>query len=416
MPTGILEVKLGRPYEMPERRLRLLLEQARRDCCKARNAAITHWLLWRRQNPDWEPGGYYKAPARKIKRKAKPIDPDKPPRPLKDPPYAPREFLSREMYAVAVAAAPRLSASACSSCVQEVNTRLRANTPYNHDGQARYIWQAILAAEVSLPTWRGGRIPIARAVVKLVYTHDHCSLRFPLLSKKSGYQVLSPLVRLHASDLKTGNRHILRRLASGNLRMADSQIVERKGQWYAQLCYDVPVRAVDLPVDRVMTIQPSLPNSPRPFTAMWMTVDGRDLTWGLGHGKPLIADYRRVQARRRALRQRYSDGCGSGHGRKRWYRTIRPLSRYVVDLSARFRKQLVADIISLAIREKCGSVLYREPSRIVRKHSWFTTPHDVPMDWTNFESRLSYKCEVAGIEYDVQRIGMAEWRPKKDAG
>lgn len=412
MPTGILEVKIGRPYQMPERRLRLLLEQARRDCCIARNAAITHWLLWRRQNPTWEPGGHYVPPPRKIARKPKP--PKEGAKPPKDPPYAPREFLSREMYNVASAAAPHLNTSVCSSCVQEVNARLRTNTPYNHDGEARWVWQAILSSEVSLPTWRGGRIPMPRAVAKLTYTDDSCSLRFPLLSKASGYKTLSPVVRLHASDLKAGNRRILNRLANGDLRMADSQIVERKGAWYVQLCYEVAVNAVGLSADRMFTVCPSQPDDPRPFVAKWTTEDGRELTWGLGNGKPLVAEYRRVVARRRALRARYSDGCGAGHGRKRWYRTIKPLSRYVIDLSSRFTKQTVADIVQLAIRERCGTVVFRQPTGPVKDTGWFAK-QDVPFNWTDFESRLGFKCEVAGLVFEAAKIRMGEWRVKKDA-
>lgn len=412
MPTGILEVKLGRPYEMPDRRLRLLLERARRDCCVARNAAVTHWLLWRRSHPEWRPGGEYQAPARKITRAAKP-QPNAP----KDPPYAPREFLSRELYGVASVAAPGLSASVCSSCVQEVNARLRANTPYNHDGEARFVWQAILTGEVSLPTWRGGRIPMPRSMFRLRYTESECALRFPLLSKKSGYRVLSPLVRLHASDLSRENRRVLQRMAAGELRVADSQLTERKGHWFAQLCYDVPVRAVDLPVDRVLTVGPSLPGGRRPFWCQWPAEDdpARLVTWGIGNGIPLVADYRRVVARRRALRDRYSDGCGSGHGRQRWYKTIKPLSRYIIDLQARFTKQAVADIVALAIRERCGAVLYREPTMPVRDNCWFAG-QDVPFDWTSFGARLAHRCAVSGLEHEVTRIGMAEWRPRKQSG
>jgi len=416
MPIGILEVKLGRPCQMPERRLRSILEEARRDCCRARNAAITHWLLWRRSNPDWEPGGPYDAPPLKIKRVAKPVDPSK--KPSKDPPYAPRAFLSREMYGVAANAVPCLNTSVVSSCAQEVNARLKANTPYNHDGPARWVWQAVLNAEVSLPTWRGGKIPLPRSVARLTKTDDACTLRIPLLSRKSSMAVISPVVRLHVSDLSVGRRRILSRLASGELRLADSQIVERKGTWYVQFCYDVPIDAVDLPTDRVLTVCPSLPGARRPFSLMWIADDEPgdvNCFWGIGNGRPLIAEYRRVVARRRALRARYSDGCGSGHGRKRWYRTIKPLSRCVTDMTSRFTKQTVADIIKKAIEQRCGSILYREPTMPVRNIGWFAKS-DVPFDWVSFESRLSFKCETHGIEYDKQRIGVAEWRPKKEAG
>jgi hypothetical protein len=415
MPIGILEVKLGRPDGMPQRRLWLLLKQTQQKCSTVRNATITHWLVWCRLHPDWMPGGEYEPPPRRIKRKPKLVDPAT--KPAKDPPYAPREFLTRELYCVGTAAAPTLNTSVASSCVKEVSEKLRAKTPYNHEGEARYTWQAILSSEISLPTWRSGKIPAPRSVTRLVYTEDKCSLKVSLLSRQSGYKLLAPTVNLHVSDLNTARRKILKRLASGDLRLADSQLVERKGIWYAQLCYDVPVMGLGLPVDRVLTILPSLPEGRRPFVAIWLDEqNGREKTWALGNGLPLVADYRRVVARRRALRDRYSDGCGTSHGTGRWARTIKPLSRYVVDMCSRFSKQTVADIMALALHERCGSIVYREPTMPVREHSWFAE-QDVPMDWTAFEARLAFKCQVAGITYPdprKNRIGMAEWRPKKE--
>lgn len=420
MPTGILEVKLGSPLQMPERRLRKLLEQVRLDCCKARNAAMVHWFIWRKTHPDWEPGGEYQAPARRIKVKLKAPRPDgKTP---KDSPVAPREFLSREMYAVATAAAANLGTSVASSCVQEVSARLRAKTPYNHEGDADFVWQAILGNEVSIPTWRGGRIPAPISVTSLEYDHDHCTLRFQLLSKKSGYKVMSPTVRLDAKDLSVGNRALLRRLVesqhlpkgtdkSQHVMLCDSQIVERKGKWYAQLCYSIPAQAEAFDTERVLTILPAQVDDSRPFVATWLTADGAEKRWSLGNGKPLVADYRRVVARRRALRDRYSDGCGSGHGRKRWYKTIKPLSRYVIDMQSRFIKQLVSDIIKLAVREQCGTILYRSPSSYIRDRSWFTPrERDVPMNWTQIEDRLRFKAEVSGLTLERREMRLDEWR------
>ena len=196
MPTGILSMKLGAALGMTTRRLLLLLEQARRDNCKARNASIQHWLLWRRQHPDWQPGDPYEAPAAKIKRAAKPRPDGK----AKDPPLGPRLFLSRELYAVATAAAPNLAGILASCCVREVIQLLKANTPYDHDGDARWVWQAILGHEVSLPKWRKGRIPLPARSLRLTYDDHQCTLRFPLLSKASGYSTLSPTVRL---DVRT---------------------------------------------------------------------------------------------------------------------------------------------------------------------------------------------------------------------
>jgi len=406
MMVAILEIKLGRPYQMPARRMEKLLEQARRDCCKARNAAITHWLLWRRQHPDWEPGGEYDPPPRKIRRTEKPPKPDA--KPPKDPPYGPREFLSRELYAVASGAARTLNTSLASSCVQDVVSRLKSKTPYNHDGNARWVWRAILDSEVSLPTWRGGKIPAPRSVVTLHYSEDECWVRFPLLSKRAGYRTLSPQVRLHVSDLTAGNRRLLRKIVSGEIRLADSQLYEKKGRWYFQACYELPTPE-ELQSERVLTLEIGKPDSDYPFRLRWTDSDGKDRDWTAGKAKPLIAEYRRIQARRRAIRWRYRDGAGSGHGRQRWAKAIKPMERAVRDLCSRWQKQFVADVIKHAIKEGCGAILYREPTMPLREKTLFAS-QDVPFDWTSFLGRLRFKAEAKGVRFNVTRMGMKEWQ------
>ena len=406
MAVAIIEIKLGRPYQMPMKRLHKLLEQARRDCCKARNAAVTHWLLWRRQNPDWEPGGKYDAPTPKIKRKPKP--PKQGAKPPKDPPYGPREFLSRELYAVASGAARNLNTSLASSCVQDAVSRLKANVPYNHDGAARWVWQAILDSEVSLPTWRGGKIPAPRSVTKLAYTEDECWVQFPLLSKASGYRTLSPKVRLHAADLTAGNRRLLRKLVSGEMRLADSQLYEKKGKWYFQACYELPTPE-ELDSERSLTLEIGKPESTYPFRLRWTDSDGKERDWTAGKAKPLIAEYRRIQAKRRSLRWRYRDGAGGGHGKRRFFKSLKPMERAVRDLSGRWQKQFVSDVIKHAIKEGCGAIVYREPTMPLRDKTMFSR-EDVPFDWTSFIGRLRFKAESKGLRFESTRMGMKEWR------
>lgn len=406
--TSILKLKIGRPLNMPAKRLAELLEQGRRDCCRARNATVTHWLLWRKQRPDWKPGDPYDAPEAKIKRK--PADPAKPP--PKDSPIGPRLFLSRELYEVATRTAVNLSATVASSCVQEVVDRLKSNTPYNHDGDARWNWQAILNAEVSLPTWRGGTIPSPKQTATFTYNDHECTLRFPLLSKSSGYATISPTVRLEVGDMSAGHRRLLQRIASGEIRMADSNICERDGKWYFNLCYTVPTVVSGLDTERVLTVYPTLPDEKWPFVVTWPTEGTETARWYIGKAKPIVADYRRVVARRRAIRYRYSDGTGSGHGKQRWYQTIKPMARYVVDMQARFEKLTCSDIVKLALREKCGTILYREPTMPVRDNSWWAK-QDVPFNWTSFDARLRHAVTKAGLQYEVERIRMGEWRPKE---
>ena len=423
MPA-ILKVKLGRPLQMPQKRLFTLLTQGRQYCCQARNAAMMHWYRFRKDNPDWEPGAEYDAPEPKIKRKAK--EDAKAP---KDSPIGPRLFLSRELYAAGSSAAPNLAGVVLSSCCQDVIKRLKANTPYNHPGKARKVWRAILDNEVCIPTWREGCIPVPRNASAFGYeghatrvlkdlsraAESGCALQFPLLSRMSGYKTITPVVRLEVGDMSRGHRQLLRRLADGRLRLADSQLTEKDDKWFALLCYEIPEIESALPVDRVMTLEPCVPGSKWPFRLMWTDDDGQAETWGIGMARPLVGDYRRVETRRRAIRYRYRDGCGSGHGKQRWYKTIRPMSRAVVDMQSRFEKQTVADVMKTMLRAGCGKLQYREPSMPVRERSWFAGV-DVPFGWATFEARLKFKVESAGLAYDSRpRLLMAQWKELREA-
>jgi hypothetical protein len=215
-------------------------------------------------------------------------------------------------------------------------------------------------------------------------------------------------VRLHVADLTAGKRRIWRKLASGEWRFADSQLYEKKGKWFAQICYELPA-AESADSERTLTLLPGNPESEYPFRMLWTDSEGKDRDWTAGKAKPLIAEYRRVQARRRALRWRYRDGSGSGHGKNRFFRGIKPMERSVRDMCGRWQKQFISDVIKTALNEGCGAILYREPSKPLREKEFFAR-NDVPFDWTQFLGRLKFKCEAKGLTFEVERIGLAEWR------
>jgi len=105
---------------------------------------------------------------------------------------------------------------------------------------------------------------------------------------------------------------------------------------------------------------------------------------------------------------------GSGHGRQRWARAIKPMSRAVVDMQSRFLKLLSSDVVKLAIREGCGTIHYREPTLPVRTKEWFAT-QDMPLDWTKLESKIASKAKQKGLRYEKTRIGMKEWKPDDES-
>ena len=113
------------------------------------------------------------------------------------------------------------------------------------------------------------------------------------------------------------------------------------------------------------------------------------------------------------MRFRYRDGAGSGHGRQRWAKGIKPLERAVRDMCGRWQKQFISDMLKVALKEGCGMVLYREPTKPLREKEFFARS-DTPFDWTAFIGRLKFKCESKGLRFESERIGLAEWRGESE--
>jgi hypothetical protein len=364
-----------------------------------RNAVETEWYVWRKQNPDW------------VRDKE-----------AKDPILGPRDFINKELYYIGCDAAPTLSRKVVSSCKEEVINGLKANMPYNHEGKAKYRWQAVLWHEVALSTHTRGIIPVPNQDAVLGYDglvlpgdekpnremveracKSGCVLRYILLSRKSGYEIKAPIVRLEVGTFKKGQKALLRKIVSGEIKFADSKFVERDGKWYFQLCYDVPHDSSDFPVDNVLTIMPNAADQKSPFVALFNGTGKRYMGYANGY----VADYRRIQARRRAIRHRYKSDAGKGHGKQRAYKSLQPMSRAVKDMQGRYQKLLVSDLEKLLLREKCGKVVYHEPSLPVRTVDWYSK-HDVPFDWTKFGQLLAFKFRK--VQYVVERLCMKEYK------
>ena len=404
MPTGVLSVKLGSCVTMPSKRFYVLLDGIAQDCNRIRNAVARGWLRWREDNPDWEPAQRrVRDGSPKVKADGTPV--------LEHPMIS--QDVEKGLFHVYKTVAPRVSSNLASGCWSEVLGDLKDRVPYNHDGPSRFRWQAVLNSEVQLSTYRGLVLPCAKKDSVIVATDDELTLEFPVLSKASGFKVIRHKVRLvgHKSHgLSKGNQRLLQRIARGDVKRCDSTITKKDKDWYLRLVYDVPVTNHHLDPGKVATITP-LRDNRRPFEVK--TVNGG--RWLVGDGVAMKAACDRINMRRKAIRHRYRDGAGSGHGKRQFFRALRPLSRAVIDEQDRFVKSLAAEIVKFCVQNDCGSVIYREPTMPLRKLLWFDT-HGVPFDWTKFASFLAFKLQCHGIAQEYRndrkkqpvRIGVAE--------
>lgn len=411
--NGTLEIKLGASLAWPTRRANALLHAAALDCNVARNAVVRKFLRWHDDHPDYEPQPRMKKG--ELVRDAKG-------RPKLEHPGVPDE-LTKSFYAAGTGASPKLSTKVVSSCVREAQGKLTDKMPYNHEGKAKYRWQALLMLEVNPQTFRAKCIPVPNQDTVLVYDghrnqdiskgiaaavdqcgHSSCILRFPLLSRLSGYDEKAAIFRLHVKELSRGNRRLLMDIAKRQRKLKDSKLVFKRGAWFFQLCYDVPTKDHGLDPSRVATLWPLHNQHNRPFRLEFP--DGTFVD--VGHGVPYLAECQRVMARRKALSARYRDGAaGRGHGKKRFHDRLKPSARALQDAQWGLRNLAISFVIKMLIAQDCGSLVYREPTMPLRQRVWFAQ-NGCELDWTQFESHLAFKMQTNTVTYATKRVGTQE--------
>lgn len=400
MPQGVMKLKIDSCATMPTRRWLKLMDERLADANRVRNAVVRAWVRWREDNPTWQPE------QRRVRDRSPKFD--KSGKPVMEHPMV-SQTVEAELFHVYKSVAPLLSSSIASGCWSEVLSDLKDRMPYNHRG-SKLRWQAVLNFEVSPPSYTGSTIPCAKKASELTYTDDRLELRFPLLSMASGYASRSPVVRLKgykSHGLSAGERDLLKRIATGELRRADSTLVRKDDGWYYHLVYESPLKDHGLNPDMVATLTPLRSDQRKPFEIA--VADG--LRWTVGDGIAFRAICERLTIRRKSIRNRYKDGAGKGHGKAKFYRALRPASRAVIDAQDNFRKHLVNEIIKFCIRTGAGKIVYREPTMPLRNLLWFDQ-QGLPFDWTSFAAYLKFKLECNRIDVELEPRGRSKGFPR----
>lgn len=374
--NSIIELKLGACLNMPTKRLHKLLSQVAQDCNRARNGMLRAWVRWREDNPDWKPQ------QRRIRNGSLKTTTDG--KPVMEDLVMSQEF-ENQMYYVGRELAPKVSSNIVSHCRSEVVSDLKDRMPYTHDGPSRFVWQALLNHERSQPSYSKPVVPMPKANTTLTYDDSQATIRIPLLSKDAGYGITSPLLRFDVRQQSEGRRELIRSIVSGRIKMADSKLVHKRGEWYFQLCFAVEPKGHGLDETRIATLLPCGPLGRRPF--MFILPDGH--RWYMGDGIPLLAEYERLVKRRKAIRYRSRDGVGRGHGKQGFYRAL-PDARSFRDMQDRFVKNLVADILRSCLKNNIGMLRPLDPSKPLRANDWLASK-GIPFDWTKFIGYLNYK-------------------------
>lgn len=433
---GLLEIPLGSSRSGPTKRLAADMHEVALQLDRCRNFMVRAWLRWREDNPDWQPEPMKDKDGKpKRTKKGHPVFAKTslaPLRVLHDGTVAGEDdsvTFGVYLYTLARNAFPSLASCLVSAAAQEVLSNLMTKANANIQGHL-HRWQTILANDGQIPTFMARTIPVPHLVAGFCYggrltggskseelkRHGQSSavVLLPLWSQQAGRDVTSPIVTLNIGRLHPGNRTVLKRIASGEWAFSDSDLVFKNDRWQLQLTYRQPGEALQLDKARIAVLWPQFPEKNQPFYVESAT-DGRH--WLVGNGALLAAEFGRLDARRKRIRDRFKVSLSGvkGHGRQRFEARLKPWARCTHNYQRHFAHQLANEVVRFCKRENCGTVVYREPTLGIREHLWLAA-RDVPFDWTGLEGVLSHTLRYYGIEYTVERANGVQLRERFGGG
>jgi len=406
--TAVFRFKVGACMTGPTKRLVADLDHIAAQLNRIRNSSIRLWVRYKEDHPEFTEHCIDNGVAKLLRDNAAVIAPE-------------------------IAAKLRNAAGDT-----DVTNHLKAKLPYTHrdqfpDTSAKYRWQAILANEVSPPSFRQSNIYVPTQNSCLAYNGSYsdpsmrhrllpfgadasCLLAFPLFSRDSGREHRLIVCRLIVRRLTQGHKRLLQKVISGDSwKYCDSTLIKEDGVWYFNLTYRQPPQHLGLDVNNVATLFMDAPNAERPFRIVFNLPESQwasaNMGWRLGDGRMLTNHYHRLNKRRLQMKDTYKGNAGAdrAHGRRRFFRNFVPLRKGTHRLQKVFCFNMIDKILEFCKRNNCGQIIYREPGMGLRKLSWLAA-RNVPFDWTRFEAMLTDRAKFNGIELKVARIGTKDWK------
>lgn len=338
------------------------LERIGQFCRKARNVAVTNWLM--RQH------GFPESHKQQFGVQKRSND-----KPLSE---------STKCYHCITEAVPELGTTQASCIAGMVMSALSAKVDWreaveSENGKQRRRKDAVLSFDERPPFFTKLEIPLHNQHMRVRFT-DRLVISIERPLRSIAWLDLEVSLR----DLPPGIQLILRTLADGTRKLQDSRLVQKEDAWY----WHVPVSFESDPLsDTEATLWPTLGSSKdgkqsdRPFR---LELPGR--TWYVGDGRYLLAQTQRLIGLRKMIGWRYRQRMGAGHGRAKIDAAVRRRRKQEQNMRIEVRRRIITDIIRQCVKHNIGKIVYREPSLTLRKKCWFAS-NDLDWDWSRIACR-----------------------------
>jgi len=205
---------------------------------------------------------------------------------------------------------------------------------------------------------------------------------------------------------------ILWQIVNGEFVFAGSNLVyyESSGKWLAHIYYQARKgeEKPELESRRTAFLRPALK---RPW---WLRIDGYHHYVGGRDGKHVAYVRQQLLTDRWGRQESYQHASSArkGHGRDRAVGKIVKLKDRWKDFVKTANQLAAKQAVDLCVSQKCGRLVYFLPIGPVRESRFLHTAGKLPdhrdnssWDWSQMQSILAYKCQQAGIDLEVRKVG-----------
>lgn len=370
-------------------------------CRKGRNVAVEDWLLRNRGKPESARQSAKRKPYRRRDESGQLVDPeDCTPKPLSE---------TSKMYHAIKAECPELSSWMVSMIAGDVWKQLKPRVDWrkgmDENGKRPRRLDEILAYESRPPFFHGLQIPLHNLKVSVEFG-DSLGISVRRLEKETESQPLSLSIR----QIPPGKQAILRDLAAGERKLADSKLVYQSGEgkkkkgwyWYVPVAFHHERRS-----NVEATLAPIIDSKDVARFFVLTLPSGR--TFNVGDALYLRAMVERLVGLRKQIGERSRFRITKGHGRRKIDASVRRRWEQLDNVFAEVRRRAIVDVVKWCARKSVGVLKYREPTGPVKTKCWFDL-NGVRWDWTRFRQDLINNAARKGIEVVSNSSTLLRWK------
>lgn len=241
---------------------------------------------------------------------------------------------------------------------------------------------------------------------------DNFSLRVRVDRRPEDAKVKAPST-VDDVELRTKGRKalsqakIMQRICDGTYKFCGSNLYYKDGKWFGLISFEIPSDVEKIVSDETAILRPA-------FDHPWTLKIGKAKMWRGGNGRYVAARRHQLLTDRWSRQEgyRHAGSANKGHGRNRALGPIWHLSDAWKNFVKTCNHTLTRDVVRDCVDRGIGTLIYIQPAGLKRDTRFLAKAGKVQgrvdstgWDWHQVANMLAYKCEEAGIQFEIRKSG-----------